>query len=90
MHRGLLVRWRGFQPNTDYFAFFVTCLAEKIGLPCTNNPRSPNKSAEQMGKMTETQRISKTNRRMSETQHIGEVGRIRPPIWGGGGGLDVG
>ena len=80
MHRGLLVRWCGFQPKTDYFAFFVTCLAEKIDFPCTNNPRSPNKSAEQMGKITETQKISKMNRRNSETQHIGDVGRILPAI----------
>ena len=38
------------------------------------NPRSPNKSAERIGKIT-------------EPPQIGEIGRIRPLIWRGGGGL---
>ena len=36
MHHVLLILWRGFKSGTAFFAFFVTCLAEKIGLPCTN------------------------------------------------------
>ena len=56
------------------------------------NPRSPNKSAERMGKITETQRIGKTNWRNSETQQIGGTNRRgRPNSAGdlGGGGLLV-
>ena len=41
------------------------------------SPRSPNKSAGPIGK------IQKANK---SAEQIGEVGRIRPPIWGGGGG----
>ena len=55
------------------------------------NPRGPNKSAERMGKITETQRIGKTNRRNSETQQIGGTNRRGRPnsaadLGGGGGG----
>ena len=36
MHYVLLVQWCSFKPKTVCFAFFVTCLAEKVGFPCTN------------------------------------------------------
>ena len=57
------------------------------------NPRGPNKSAERMGKITETQIIGKTNRRNSETQQIGGTNRRGRPNsaagLGGGGGCLV-
>ena len=43
-------------------------------------------SAKRISEFTETPQISRTNGRNPETQQIGEVGRIQPPIWGGGGG----
>ena len=37
MYSMLLLRWQGFNSLTNFFfAFFVTCLAEKIRFPCTN------------------------------------------------------
>ena len=153
-----LLAWVQFPLLTvrNFFAFFFTCLPEKIGSPCTNkacwkkinahrlpiciplcagwvcsthlrsslslkrnvllnplcncnvfqhtglfvllqsvrarrfyNPRGPNKSAERMGKITETQRIGKTNQRNSETQQIGGTNRRGRPNsaadLGGGG-----
>ena len=37
LHPRLLIYWHGIESKTDFFwHFFVTCLAEKIGFPCTN------------------------------------------------------
>ena len=43
------------------------------------NPRNPNESAERIGKIPETQRIGRTNRRNSETQEIGRTNRRSGP-----------
>ena len=59
-------------------------------------PSSPNKSAQQISKIPETQQSGRTNRRNSETQQIGRTNQQSQPnsaanlfFLGGGGGLDM-
>ena len=58
----------------------------------SQDPRIPNKSAEQIGQIPETQGSGRTNRRNSETQQIGGTNRRSCPnlVAGlGGGGVHV-